>query len=131
MLIHLDTEILLEGCPESDHSARYVGEVKSCINAIRRTLTKHGWTLGKTLGRYYPFGAPQRILEGINVSRVGCSDSVAIVYRSVGNDARYVNCKIQEAIALLRSNGFMFDDRGWLECSTADRRSRARMAQQQ
>jgi hypothetical protein len=102
--------------------AKYPGTVKSALQAVRRTLKKAGLPLGKTVGTYQPFGRGQTTIEGFAITRVGVSSTVALHYKEAdpgtydSEKNRRTRQKEADARDLLRSKGFPFDDRGWMEC---------------
>lgn len=103
-------------------SHRYAGLFRSGIVRAKKVLIAAGFPWSTTTGRYHPFANEQRTTNGVKVTRVGCSGTIAIHVHSHawthGNTgAREDICWIQAlAIATLREAGMPFDDRGWLEC---------------
>jgi hypothetical protein len=108
----------------------YAGEYKSAITRAKRVLVAAGFPWSKTTGRYSAFGSKQRTTAGVRVTRIGCSDTVALhVYddHATYSDAARAKRRDLEtrALATLRAGGLPFDDRGWLECGP---RARAALA---
>lgn len=99
----------------------YKGEVKSAIARAKRVLLAAGFPWSKTTGRYHPFASTQKTTHGVKVTRVGCSNEVALHVRwrdyESGTEARSERHLIEAlAVATLREAGLPFDDRGWLKC---------------
>lgn len=100
---------------------RYAGQYRSAIARAKRILLAAGFEWSRTIGRYSPFANTQRTTPGVTITRVGCSDTVAIHSHVDGwehSEAARVAARemTQRAIAVLRAAGLPFDDRGWLEC---------------
>jgi len=100
---------------------KFQGTVKSALQRIRKELKAAGYDLGRTEGRYHPFGPEQKIIPGMTAHRIGCSRSIAIDYHSriwTESDADKVERhRIEhEAWDMLRSKGLPIDQRGWMEC---------------
>lgn len=101
-----------------DHS--YAGEFKSAINRAKKVLVAAGFPWSVTSGRYQPFFNEQKTSDGVRVTRVGCSETIAIHIHD-GNkmgEAARADRRLMEALAIatLREAGMPFDDRGWLAC---------------
>ena len=106
----------------AQHTDIYRGSVRSALARCRRELVKAGFTLGKVHGRYEPFGTRREVTEGPNVSRVGCSDSIALIWVKRGetrSDLMLSNEMMHHARVALRKAGLPFDTRGWLNCTEA------------
>ena len=97
----------------------YAGEHRSAIARAKRVLLAAGFSWSRTIGRYHPFANKQKTTPGVRVTRVGCSDTVAL-HASGGysSEAARLQRRGEEARALevLRAAGLPFDSRGWLEC---------------
>ena len=94
----------------------YRGDVAAALRAVRRTLKTAGWPMGKSLGRYAPYGKPKETIEGIAVRRIGVSGTVALTWMEKSWTPGLAKAKVAEAVAVLRAKGFPFDERGWMVC---------------
>lgn len=105
----------------------YAGEFQSAINRAKKTLINAGFSWSVTSGRYQPFFNEQTTSNGIRVTRIGCSETIAIHIHDgnkMGEAARDNRCMMEAlAIACLRDAGMPFDDRGWLACGKDARRA--------
>lgn len=98
---------------------QYAGEYRSGIARAKKILLAAGFPWSKTTGRYAFFDSTQRTADGVRVTRVGCSNTIATyVINKYGSwdESRLIEML---AIATLREAGLPFDDRGWLECGVA------------
>lgn len=104
----------------------YPGEYRSAIARARRILLKAGFSWSQTKGRYSPYGGTQYTTKGLRVTRVGCSDAVALHVWGDNYAKREERRELLAgALQVLREAGMPFDDRGWLECG---RKARAAIA---
>jgi len=108
-------------------SHTYPGDYRSAIARAKKVLTKAGFPWSTTTGRYAPYGSEQVTTDGVRVSRVGVSETVALHVHSAGwlsggakEEYRLINAL---AIATLREAGLPFDDRGWLACGRDAKRA--------
>jgi hypothetical protein len=91
--------------------------VRSALRRVRSVLKKHGFTLGKVLGRYAPFGTAQQIIEGWNVSRVGCGKNVSLHHTGKGHvNPRNPGNTLADVVRIMRESGLPYDDRGLMAC---------------
>lgn len=105
----------------------YAGEYRSAIARAKRILLAAGFQWSVTTGRYQPFANTQVTTRGVRVTRVGCSDTVALHIwgDTLTSDAARQRRREMMASALetLRAAGMPFDDRGWLECGRKARKA--------
>ncbi len=103
----------------------YAGEYTSAIARAKRVLLAAGFAWSRSTGQYHPFADTKITTAGVRVTRIGCSDTIAIhVYdsNSMGEAARLARRELNaRALAALRAAGLPFDDRGWLECGRTGR----------
>ena len=105
----------------------YPGEFKSAIAKAKKILVAAGFPWSVTTGRYQPYFNEQVTTRGVRVSRVGCSESIALHVYGYTHDIseeRKQERRMMEALAIatLREAGMPFDDRGWLACGADARR---------
>lgn len=94
----------------------YMGSYQSALARSRRILKAAGFPIRKVTGRYHPFvQGTQKITHGVNVFRIGCSDTIAIITYGAEWEGAEAQAKIVEA---LRGGGMPFDDKGNLYCGT-------------
>lgn len=93
-----------------NHKDTYKGTVQSALKACRKRLKAAGWPMGK-IG-----GGKQRTIEGINVHRLGCSETIYVSWHGPQGAAVW-RAKQAEARDLLRAAGFPFDDQGRMRCA--------------
>lgn len=93
----------------------YAGNYKSGIVRAKKILITAGFPWSKTTGRYHPFANTQTTSNGVRVTRVGCSGTIALHVRAI------VDAKLIETLAIvaLRDAGLNFDERGWLDCENS------------
>lgn len=112
----------------SQHS--YEGTYQSAIARAKKVLTAAGFPWSVTTGRYHPFASTKRSTDGVKVSRVGCSETIALHVRVErwAHVADFSGHHLIEglAIATLREAGLPFDDRGWLACGADAVRAKKR-----
>lgn len=94
----------------------YDGAVRSALARVRRELKAAGISLGRVEGRYHAFGPAQKIVPGWNVARVGMSSTVALHFLSRTHKKADEAPPLVEVVALLRTKGLPFDERGWMTC---------------
>lgn len=98
----------------------YTGDYRSAIARAKKVLVAAGFPWSVKKGRYTPYFNQQTVSKGVKVTRIGCSESIAIHvsgYWTASEGDRSTNRWIEAlAIATLREAGLPFDDRGWLAC---------------
>lgn len=102
----------------------YLGEYRSAIARAKRALVAAGLPWSKTTGRYSPYFSQQRTTFGLRVTRIGCSDTIAL---NAYGDRRISMLAAQQelqakGLEVLRAAGLPFDDRGWLVCGAEARK---------
>ena len=95
----------------------YEGTYQAAIARAKRTLIKASFEWSVTRGRYHPFANTQTTTQGVRVTRVGCSSTIALHAWGYTYEPREVSQALEtKAIETLRAAGLPFDDRGYLEC---------------
>ena len=89
--------------------------VASALAKIRKAFKEAGWPMGKVLGRYYAFGPSQTVIRGISVSRVGCSETIALHWKTPDHNESHKEHE-RKAIEFLRALGFPVQDNGFIDC---------------
>lgn len=107
----------------------YAGDYKSAIARAKRVLLKAGFAWSHTTGHYTPFDNTQKTTDGVKVTRIGVSETIALHVQSkrftdAARDA--ARDLAQRALEALRAAGMPFDDRGWLACGADATRINAR-----
>lgn len=100
----------------------YAGTIKSAIARAKRILVGEGFPWSVTTGRYSPYFNEQKTTDGVKVTRVGYSDTIALsvrVQRIGYSDEARAQVRLIEGLAIgaLREGGLPVDDRGWLICT--------------
>lgn len=107
----------------------YAGEYQSAIARAKKVLLAAGFAWSTSTGRYHPFANTKVTTPGVRVTRIGCSDAVAVhAYASGYGERESRRWTEALAIATLRDAGLPFDDRGWLECGPRARVKLAKLA---
>jgi len=98
-------------------SGTYPHSYTSALRRARRAMKAAGLPMGKIVGRYSPFGSSQTVIPGWYVSRLGCSETIALgCWEQKGTREERHAAKLA-VIRLLRAAGLPFNAVGHLDCS--------------
>lgn len=101
----------------------YPWEYKSAIAKAKRVLQAAGVPWSSVTGRYAPYGSTKHWTHGVRVSRIGCSETIALHTYPHSQPRDETRALKEQALTALRAAGMPFDDRGWLACGADTRRA--------